>query len=139
LERDQAVDSPRDDGGDGGDAGVAVKTERLESVVAEEQANKEWGLSVRDVTRRICAMRGCRFEGGAGDRRDQQPAGDRAQILPDDIILSINGATVTNVEEFDDAIATWAKNPRAMAVVVRRDRNELTRVVKPREINRNLD
>ena len=113
---------------------VAVKTEKLESVVAEEKSITEWGLSVRDVTRaylrdaRLPMLHGVLVTG----LTTGLPA-DQAQLLSDDIILSVNGKAVTNVEEFEEVVKAWAKAPKPVSVVVRRDRNEVSRVVKPRD------
>jgi serine protease Do len=111
-----------------------VTTDRLESIVAEEQTNKTWGLSVRDVTRaylrdvRLPMLKGVLVTGVTSSL-----PGDLAKIQPDDIIMSVAGKPVTNVDEFEEAVAAWKKAPATIKVVVRRDRNEMDCILKPTE------
>lgn len=113
---------------------VTVSTDKLESVVAEEKPVAAWGLSVRDVTRaylrdaRMPMLKGVLVTGVTTGL----PA-DRAGLLSDDIVLRIDGRPVTNVEEFEGAVNKCWKTQKPVAVVVRRDRNEVTRVVKARD------
>jgi serine protease Do len=113
---------------------LQVKTEKLESKITEEQSITAWGLSVRNLTRaylreqRLPYLQGVLVTG----IRPGSP-GDTALIHRDDIILKVNDKPVTSAEELEKALAEWEKNPRPVGVDVRRDRAQLTLVVKPRE------
>jgi serine protease Do len=113
---------------------LQVKTEKLESKITEEQSISAWGLSVRNLTRaylreqRLPYLQGVLITGV----RPGSPA-DSALIHRGDIILKVNDKPVTSAEELEKAVAEWEKNPRAIGVDVRRDRGQLTLVIKPRE------
>jgi serine protease Do len=110
-----------------------ITTELLESIVAEEQVNRDWGLSIQDVTRaylrnaRLPMLKGVLVTGVTGGFPAEQ-----GKIAPYDIILSIGGKPVTNVDEFDEAVKAWKKTPREIVVVVQQGVNQQIRVVRPR-------
>ncbi len=114
------------------DITVTLATEKLESVVTEEEPIPQWGLSVRDLTRAYLREQRIPFTQGVlvTGTRPGSPA-ERAQISSGDIILRVGNRVVTSTEELQAAVAAWAKNPKAIEVDVRRDRGELIRVVKP--------
>ncbi|MGN6370113.1 MAG: trypsin-like peptidase domain-containing protein [Phycisphaerae bacterium] len=113
---------------------ISVKTEKLESVITEEQAVPAWGLSVRDLTRaylrdnRIPYTKGVLVTGS----RPGSPA-QVANIGRDDIILKVDNKPVTNVDELQAAVEAWSKNPRPIAIDIRRGRGEILQVLKPRD------
>ena len=113
---------------------ITVKTEKLESVITEEQAITAWGLSVRDLTRaylrdnRIPYTRGVLVTGS----RPGSPA-QTADIGRDDIILKVDNKPISNVEELQAAVEDWSKNPKPIAIVVHRGRGEILQVLKPRD------
>ena len=113
---------------------ITVKTEKLESVITEEQAITAWGMSVRDLTRaylrdsRIPYIKGVLVTGS----RPGSPA-QTADIGRDDIILKVDGKPVTSVEELQAAVEAWSKNPRAIGIDIRRGRGQIFQVLKPRD------
>ena len=113
---------------------IPVKTEKLESVITEEQAITAWGMSVRDLTRaylrdnRIPYTRGVLVTGS----RPGSPA-QTAEIGRDDIILKVDNKPVMGVEDLQAAVEAWSKNPKPIAIVVRRGRGEILQVLKPRD------
>ncbi|HUO08069.1 MAG TPA: trypsin-like peptidase domain-containing protein [Phycisphaerae bacterium] len=113
---------------------VKIKTEKLESVITEEQAISAWGLSVRDLTRaylrdnRIPYTHGVLVTGS----RPGSPA-QAAEIDRDDIILKVDGKPVTSVEDLQAAAEAWSKNPRPIGIDIRRGRGQIFQVLKPRD------
>ncbi len=111
---------------------VTLKTEKLESVVTEEVQVQAWGLSVRDITRaylreaRLPNMQGVLLTGV----RSGSP-GDTAQLKTGDILLRVGNKQVKSAEELEAAVKQWSQNPGVIGLDVRRDRSELTLVVKP--------
>jgi serine protease Do len=115
-------------------AELKVKTEKLESKITEEKSISAWGLSVRNLTRaylreqRLPYLQGILITG----IRPGSP-GDTAQVRRGDIILKVNDKPVTSAEELEAAVAEWEKTPKPVGVDVRRDRAQLTLVIKPRD------
>lgn len=113
---------------------VTVKTEELESRKTEESAIGEWGLTVRPLTRaylrknRLPLVEGVLVTGVRS-----ATLGDTAGLQEGDIVLRVNRQAVTSVEELKDAVAAWKKAGKPIAVDIRRDRAEQTKVVKGRE------
>jgi serine protease Do len=113
---------------------VTVKTEKLESVITEEQAVTDWGLSVRDLTRaylrdnRIPYTKGVLVTGS----RPGSPA-QTADINRDDIILKVDGKPVSSVEELQAAVEAWTKKPHPIGIDIRRGRGQILQVLKPRD------
>jgi serine protease Do len=113
---------------------ITMKTEKLESVITEEQAIQAWGLSVRDLTRaylrdnRIPYTKGVLVTGA----RPGSPA-QVADIGRDDIILKVDNKPVSSVEELQAAVDAWSKNPKPIAIDIRRGRGEILQVLKPRD------
>jgi serine protease Do len=117
---------------------LTLTTDKLESVITEEKAISGWGITVRDLTRAY--LRDARLL-SAGEPRVQgvlvltlqvgMPA-DRATLQSSDIIQSVNGKAVTSVEELQAAVAAWEKDPKMIAIDVRRGvRGQLTLSLKP--------
>jgi serine protease Do len=115
-----------------------VTTDKLESVITEEKAISAWGITVRDLTRAY--LRDARLL-SAGEARVQGvlvltlqvglPA-ERATLQAYDIIQTVDGKSVTSVEELQAAVAAWEKSPKMIAVDVRRGaRGQLTLSLKP--------
>ncbi|HVS69679.1 MAG TPA: trypsin-like peptidase domain-containing protein [Phycisphaerae bacterium] len=127
-----ATTAPTTAAGRGPEVTVSLTTEKLESVVTEEQSIAAWGLSVRDLTRAYLREQRIPYTQGVlvTGTRPGSPA-ERAQIEPDDIILRVGNKPVTSVEELQAAVDAWQKAPKAIEVDVRRDRGELIRMIKP--------
>ncbi len=113
---------------------VMVKTVTLESVITEEASIPGWGLTVRNLTRaylrdvRLPHLTGVLVTG----TRPGSPA-ETADIDANDIIMKVDGKSVSNTVELEAAVDAWAKNPHAIGVEIRRGRGTITQVLKPRE------
>ncbi len=111
---------------------LTVTTEKLESVITEEQSIPGWGLTVRNLTRaylrdaRLPYMQGVLITGA----RAGSPA-DVATLRNGDIILKVAGKIVTNADELEKIVDAWKKTKKPIDVTIRRDRSELTQVIKP--------
>ncbi|HVX85944.1 MAG TPA: trypsin-like peptidase domain-containing protein [Phycisphaerae bacterium] len=127
-----ATTAPTTAAGRGPEVTVSLTTEKLESVVTEEQSIAAWGLSVRDLTRAYLREQRIPYTQGVlvTGTRPGSPA-ERAQIQPDDIILRVGNKPVTSTEELQAAVDAWQKSPKTIEVDVRRDRGELIRIIKP--------
>lgn len=82
---------------------VTTKTVKLESEVGEERELKDWGLSVRDVTRALAADRQLDDDTGVivTTLSPGYPAA-KALLAPGDVIYSINGQAVTDLDRFSE-------------------------------------
>ena len=82
---------------------VNAKTVKLESEVGEERELKEWGLSVRDVTRALAADRQLDDDTGVivTSLSPGYPAA-KALLVPGDVIYTINGQAVTDLDRFSE-------------------------------------
>ena len=82
---------------------VTAKTVKLESEVGEERELKEWGLSVRDVTRALAADRQLDDDTGVivTTLSPGYPAA-KALLVPGDVIYTINGQAVTDLDRFSE-------------------------------------
>jgi len=117
---------------------MTVTTDKLESVITEEQVVTAWGMTVRDLTRAY--LRDARLLNASEPRvegvlvltmRVGSPA-ERATLQPFDIIQSVNGQKVTSVEELLAAVAAWEKDPKMILLDVRRgSRGQLPLSLKP--------
>ena len=113
---------------------LTVKTEKLESVVAEEKLINGWGLSVRELTRaylrdaRLPQMEGVLVTGS-------RPASSAAtaNMTAGDIILRVDNKPVASIADLEAAVRTWQTKLKPIGVDVRRDRSVLTLVIKPLE------
>jgi serine protease Do len=78
---------------------LTAKTQKLEGAVGEEKELKSWGLSVRDVTRTYANDRQLDDDLGAviTSMSTGQPA-QKAELLPGDVVRSVNAEPVTDLE-----------------------------------------
>ena len=97
--------------------------EKLESQIGEESEAKEWGLSVRDVTRVYANNR--QLDDAKGvvvtTVRDGYPA-DEAELVPGDVIKKVNNEEAEDLEAFEtlyEAAVESGKN-RILLTVARR-------------------
>jgi serine protease Do len=80
---------------------LSMTTVKLESVVGEEREAKVWGLSVREVTRAYA--NNAQLEDADGviiTSLTRGWAADKAELTPGDIIRSVNGKNVTDLDSF---------------------------------------
>ena len=111
---------------------ITATTDKLESRITEERAIAAWGISVRDLTRAyLRELQLPKTEGVLVTGFRPGSRADRASIKRGDIILRVNDKNVTNVDEFEAAVAKWEEKPEPVGVDVSRDRGQITLVVKP--------
>jgi serine protease Do len=117
---------------------ISLTTDKLESVVTEEKAIAAWGITARDLTRaylrdaRLLNAREPRLQGVLVLTLQAGLPAERATMQAYDIIQSVNGKPVTSVEELQAAVSAWEKDPKMIAVDVRRGaRAQLTLSLKP--------
>jgi serine protease Do len=80
---------------------LKTRTQKLEGAVGEEREFKNWGLSVRDVTRRYANENQLDDDEGVAvtTLSSGYPAA-KAELTAGDIIRSVNGKPVTDLDEF---------------------------------------
>lgn len=111
---------------------IALKTELLESAIAQQENVASWGATIRNLTRaylrerRIPIMKGILVTGVRTN-----VMAEIAGLRSDDIIVRVDGKPVETLEQFRAVVATLDKAKTTFAVDVRRDRNEKTLVFKP--------
>lgn len=101
---------------------LTAKPERLEGAVGEEREFKTWGMSVRDVTRAYANERQLVDDKGVVvTTLTPGLAGAKADINPGDVIKSINGQAVENLEAFAKLYkeSTEKRQPRVLVLVVK--------------------
>ncbi|HEX3355441.1 MAG TPA: trypsin-like peptidase domain-containing protein [Tepidisphaeraceae bacterium] len=78
-----------------------VQTQKLESEVGEEKELKDWGTSIRDVTRKYAnENRLDTDEGVVVTTLNPGYPGEKAELTPGDVILSVDGKPATDLDEF---------------------------------------
>ena len=76
-------------------------TQKLESAVGEEKELKDWGTSIRDVTRKYAnENRLDSDEGVVVTTLNPGYPGEKAELQPGDVILSVDGKPATDLDEF---------------------------------------
>ena len=111
---------------------VHVTTQKLESAVGEERELKEWGTSIRDVTRKYAnENRLDSDEGVVVTTLNPGYAGEKAELSPGDVILSVDGKPATDLDEFMSLYKKTvdARKPRII-LGVQRGRGHQTFVLK---------
>jgi serine protease Do len=80
---------------------LTATTQKLEGAVGEEKELKTWGVSVRDVTRAYANARQLDDDLGVTvtTMNPGYPA-QKAELQPGDVVRSVNGAPVADLEEF---------------------------------------
>jgi membrane-associated protease RseP (regulator of RpoE activity) len=111
---------------------LTAKTQKLQGAVGEEREFKTWGLSVRDVTPAYANEQQLDDDTGVAvtTLSPGYPAA-KAELQPGDIIRSVNGKAVTDLDEFAklyDA-STKGKDSRVL-VEVQRGRGRRRAVLK---------
>ncbi len=101
---------------------LTAKTQKLEGAVGEEKEFKTWGVSVRDVTRTYANAQQLEdAEGVVVTTLNPGYPAAKAELASGDIIRSVGGKKVTDLDEFQklyDA-STKAKDPRVLFEVLR--------------------
>ena len=95
-----------------------VTPDKLESAVGEEKEVKSWGMSVRDVTRAYANERQLDDDQGVVvTSLTRGSPGDKAELHEGDVIRSINGKPVTDLDEFLKLFAQTKKNKLSKILV----------------------
>ena len=101
---------------------LSAKTQKLEGAVGEEKEFKTWGLSVRDVTQTYAnAEQLDDADGVVVTTLNPGYPAQKAELSSGDIIRSVGGKKVTDLDEFQklyDA-STKAKDSRVLFEVIR--------------------
>ena len=88
---------------DGKEATLTAEAAKLESRIGEEREMKDWGLSVRDVTRVYANDRQLNDDTGVVVTSTRSGfAADEAGLQRGDVIRTVNGRDVTDLETFID-------------------------------------
>jgi serine protease Do len=114
------------------DVTVTARTQKLEGAVGEEKELKTWGLSVRDVTRAYANER--QLDDGQGvvvtTLNPGFPA-QKAELRPGDVVRAINGAPVTDLDEFMKLYdASREKKEAKVLLEIQQGRGTRTSVLK---------
>jgi serine protease Do len=101
---------------------LTAKTQKLEGAVGEEKEYKTWGLSVRDVTQTYANAEQLEdAEGVVVTTLNPGYPAQKAELASGDIIRSVGGKKVTDLDEFQklyDA-STKAKDAKVLVEVIR--------------------
>jgi serine protease Do len=106
--------------------------QKLESALGSEKEAKNWGLSVRDVTRRFANERQLDDDTGVWiTTLSQGYPGSKAELQVGDVIRSVNGKPVTDVDEFIKLYDAVAKEKKETVLIdYQRNRGRQNAVLK---------
>lgn len=111
---------------------ATIKVEKLESKVGEEQEFKEWGLSVRDITRALAQEQ--RYDDDKGVVVTSVTPGFAAalaEIEPGDVIRRINSEEVLDLEAFANAYDRALKSgEKTVLIDIKRGRGVQSKVME---------
>jgi serine protease Do len=111
---------------------LTAKTQKLEGAVGEEREFKTWGLSVRDVT--ITYANENQLDDDTGVAVTTLSPGypsAKAEVQAGDIIRTVNGKPVTDLDEFAKLYDSSVKGKETRVLLeVQRGRGRLRRVLK---------
>ncbi len=111
---------------------ATLKVEKLESKVGEEQEFKQWGLSVRDITRALAQEQ--RFDDDKGVIVTSVTPGFSAalaEIEPGDVVRKIDGDEVLDLEAFAAAYDKAVKAGETQVLLdIKRGRGVQSKVMK---------
>ena len=110
---------------------LSTKTVKLESQVGEEKELKDWGMSVRDVTRVYAAER--QLDESAGvvvtTLSPGYPAA-KAELYPGDVIYTVNGTKIDDLDKFIEVYDKLAKDKATSILMeIQRGRGRQSAVV----------
>jgi serine protease Do len=111
---------------------LVAETQKLESALGEEKEFKNWGISVRDVTRRFANEKQLEDDKGVWITSMSQgyPAA-KAELRHGDVIRSVNMKPVADLDEFVKLYDASVKNKdEKILVQFERNRGRLTAVLK---------
>jgi serine protease Do len=111
---------------------LVAKTQKLESAIGEEKEMKQWGLSVRDVTRRYANESQLDDDTGVvvTTMSGGYPAA-KAELRSGDVIRQVNQKPVTDLNEFIKLYDESVKNKDAQVLLeIQRGRGRMSAVLK---------
>jgi serine protease Do len=111
---------------------LVAKTQKLESSVGEEKEMKQWGLSVRDVTRRYANEAQLDDDTGVvvTTMSSGYPAA-KAELRSGDVIRKVNQKPVTDLDEFIKVYDESIKAKDAQVLLeIQRGRGRMSVVMK---------
>jgi serine protease Do len=111
---------------------LVAKTQKLESAIGEEKEMKQWGLSVRDVTRRYANESQLDDDTGVvvTTMSNGYPAA-KAELRSGDVIRQVNQKPVTDLNEFIKLYDESVKNKDAQVLLeIQRGRGRMSAVLK---------
>ena len=111
---------------------LTARTEKLQGAVGEEKEFKTWGISVREVTRTYANQRLLDDANGVVITTESPgfPA-QKAELFPGDIIRSVNGEDVKDMEDFSRLYDESVKKKEAKVLLeVQRGRGRQSAVLK---------
>jgi serine protease Do len=109
-----------------------AKTQKLESSVGEEKELKDWGTSVRDVTRKYAnENRLDTDEGVVVTTLNPGYPGEKADLSPGDVILSVDGKSAVDLDAFMTLYKQSVDQRKSRAILgIERGRGRRTMVLK---------
>ena len=111
---------------------LTAKTEKLQGAVGEEKEFKIWGLSVRDMTRAYANE--AQIDEATGVIVTTMSPGypaSKAELQPGDVIRSVNGKKVEDLEAFSQLYKTSTdKKQKAVLLQIQRGRGRQSAVLK---------
>src|SRR5438045_2990224 len=109
-----------------------AQTQKLESAVGEEKELKDWGTSIRDVTRKYAnENRLDTDEGVVVTTLNPGYPGEKAELQSGDVILSVDGKPATDLDELMALYKKTVKERKPRVVVgIQRGRGHRTMVLK---------
>jgi serine protease Do len=111
---------------------LTTKTERLQGAIGEEKEFKDWGLSVREVTRKYATEKQLdSSEGVAVTGLSPGYPAAKAELEQSDVILSVNQQPVKDLDAFQKLYneSTKRKAPLVLLEIVR-NRGRQSKVMK---------
>ncbi len=109
-----------------------AKTQKLESAVGEEKELKDWGTSVRDVTRKYAnENRLDTDEGVVVTTLNPGYPGEKADLSPGDVILSVDGKSAVDLDAFMTLYKQSVDQRKSRVILgIERGRGRRTMVLK---------
>lgn len=109
---------------------LKMKTEKLQSAVGEEKEFKEWGVTVRDITRPLATARQLEDEKGViiTGLSSGFPAA-KAELQVEDVILKVNEKPIEDLQEFKKLFEESIKRKDATVLVDLRRRRATQQAV----------
>jgi len=111
---------------------LTTKTERLQGAIGEEKEFKDWGLSVREVTRKYATERQLDSSEGVvvTGLSPGYPAA-KAELEQSDIILNVNQQPVKDLDAFQKIYNDSTKRKAPLVLLeIARNRGRQSKVMK---------